>query len=135
MATLSIVPASFKTFRRRQDYKRSCSLAIYLITRSLWTVSDGNLSHHLSWTTSIRTESCLNLRILLKGKSNSVLLCFRVNVSLANFIDMLIDYPYSKEYAYAMFDKLQEMSVMTADQNSRYKRHIRNLEAEDEGDY
>jgi hypothetical protein len=48
---------------------------------------------------------------------------------------MLIDYPYSKEYAYAMFDKLQEMSVMTADQNSRYKRHIRNLEAEDEGDY
>lgn len=71
----------------------------------------------------------------MKGKSNSVLLCFRVNVSLANFIDMLIDYPYSKEYAYAMFDKLQEMSVMTADQNSRYKRHIRNLEAEDEGDY
>jgi hypothetical protein len=44
-----------------------------------------------------------------------------VNVSLANFVDMLIDYPNSKLYAYGMFDKLTEMGVMTDDQNSKYK--------------
>lgn len=52
----------------------------------------------------------------------------RLNVSLANFIDTMIDYPNSKEYAYGMFDKLQEMAVMSADQNSRYKQHIQDLE-------
>jgi len=44
-----------------------------------------------------------------------------LNVSLANFIDMMIDYPNSKIYAFTMFDKLQEMGVMTEDLNSKYK--------------
>jgi len=51
-----------------------------------------------------------------------------INVSLANFLDMMIDYPNSKQYAYAMFDKLTEMGVMTTDQNSKYKLHCDNLE-------
>jgi hypothetical protein len=29
-----------------------------------------------------------------------------MNVSLANFIDTLIDYPNSREYAFDMFDRL-----------------------------
>lgn len=36
-----------------------------------------------------------------------------LNVSLANFIDMMIDYPNSKIYAFTMFDKMQEMGVMS----------------------
>ena len=42
---------------------------------------------------------------------------FRINVSIANFLDMLIDYPNSKQYANDMFDKLLKMGVMTQDQN------------------
>lgn len=38
-----------------------------------------------------------------------------MNVSLANFIDMLIDYPNSKRYAFDLFDKLEGMGVMTKD--------------------
>jgi len=40
---------------------------------------------------------------------------FRINVSIANFLDMLIDYPNSKQYANDMFDKLLTMGVMTQD--------------------
>ena len=53
---------------------------------------------------------------------------FRVNVSLANFVDMMIDYPNSKQYAFGMFDKLAEMGVMTESQNAKYKQHCENLE-------
>ena len=42
---------------------------------------------------------------------------FRLNVSIANFLDMLIDYPNSKQYVNDMFDKLLIMGVMTQDQN------------------
>ncbi len=42
---------------------------------------------------------------------------FRLNVSIANFLDMLIDYPNSKQYVNDMFDKLLKMGVMTQDQN------------------
>lgn len=48
-------------------------------------------------------------------------------MSLANFLDILIDYPNSKMYAFGMFDKLTEMGVMTDDQNSKYKQHCENL--------
>lgn len=51
-----------------------------------------------------------------------------INVSISNFVDMLIDYPNSKQYANEMFDKLLEMGVMTKDQNQLYKQHIENLE-------
>jgi len=52
---------------------------------------------------------------------------FRVNVSLANFVDMIIDYPNSKLYACGMFDKLTEMGVMTKDQNTKYKQHCEDI--------
>ena len=42
-------------------------------------------------------------------------LTFRINVSISNFMDMLIDYPKSKDYVNEMFDKLLEMGVMTKD--------------------
>lgn len=51
-----------------------------------------------------------------------------VNVSLANFVDMLIDYPNSKKYAFGLFDKLTDMKVMSEDQNAKYKQHCQNLE-------
>ena len=38
---------------------------------------------------------------------------YRINVSLSNFMDMLIDYPKSKDYANEMIDKLLEIGVMT----------------------
>ena len=49
-------------------------------------------------------------------------------MSLANFVDMLIDYPNSKQYAFGMFDKLKDMGVMSQDQNNLYKKHCENLE-------
>ena len=51
-----------------------------------------------------------------------------VNVSLANFVDMLIDYPNSKIYAFDLFDKLVEMEVMAQEQCARYKQHLNNIE-------
>jgi len=51
-----------------------------------------------------------------------------VNVSLANFVDMLIDYPNSKLYAFDLFDKLVEMEVMAQEQCVRYKQHLTNIE-------
>ena len=47
---------------------------------------------------------------------------------MANFVDMMIDYPNSKQYAFGMFDKLAEMGVMTESQNAKYKQHCENLE-------
>ena len=52
----------------------------------------------------------------------------RVNVSLSNFIDMLIDYPNSKTYAGGMLDKLLLINLIDIDQLTRYKQHIENLE-------
>ncbi len=51
-----------------------------------------------------------------------------MNVSLANFVDMLIDYPNSKIYAFDLFDKLVAIDVMTAEQCARYKQHLQNIE-------
>lgn len=52
-----------------------------------------------------------------------------MNVSLANFVDMLIDYPNSKIYAFDLFDKLVEMEVMEKDQCVLYKKHLENIQA------
>ena len=51
-----------------------------------------------------------------------------MNVSLANFADLMIDYPNSKEYAFSMFNKMRELDLFTADQLQRYKQHVENLE-------
>jgi hypothetical protein len=51
-----------------------------------------------------------------------------VHVSLANFIDTMIDYPRSKEYAFEMFDRLEGMNILTREQLAKYKLHVQNLE-------
>jgi len=51
-----------------------------------------------------------------------------VNVSMANFLDMLIDYPNSKDYAFGVFEKLNEMELLSADLVSKYKQHVENLQ-------
>ena len=53
-----------------------------------------------------------------------------MNVSLANFADMLIDYPNSKLYAFQLLDRLTEMGVMDLDRASKYKQHCKDLEQE-----
>lgn len=53
----------------------------------------------------------------MKGKYFFSSKLFRINVSISNFVDMLIDYPNSKVYVNELFDKLLEMGVMTNDQN------------------
>ena len=50
-----------------------------------------------------------------------------MNVSLSNFLDMLIDYPNSKTYAGNMLDRLLKINLIDEDQLSRYKQHIMNL--------
>lgn len=52
----------------------------------------------------------------------------RVNVSLANFADLMIDYPNSKEYAFNMFSKMKELGLFSQDQLELYKQHLDNLE-------
>lgn len=51
-----------------------------------------------------------------------------VHVSLANFIDTLIDYPKSREYAFQMFDRLGQLGVLKQEMIAKYKQHVDNLE-------
>lgn len=52
---------------------------------------------------------------------------FSVNVSMTNFDDMMVDYPYAKDYAFDLFDKLYELSLLDDLQLSNYKKHVNNL--------
>ena len=49
-------------------------------------------------------------------------------MSLANFIDTLIDYPMSRIYAGELFDRLGEKGILQEDQIKNYKLHVENLE-------
>jgi hypothetical protein len=53
-----------------------------------------------------------------------------VHVALANFLDTLIDYPMSKEYAFAMFERLGTLGVMQ--KIDSYKQHVEMLLKEEE---
>lgn len=57
-----------------------------------------------------------------------------MHVSLANISDSIIDYPNSKDYAFQMFDKLNEMGIITKEMVEKYKKHVENL-VEDDPDY
>lgn len=57
---------------------------------------------------------------------------FSVHVSLANFIDTMIDYPMSQQYAFQMFERLGAIGVMTEEQVRTYKLHVENLQSEEE---
>lgn len=57
-----------------------------------------------------------------------------MHVSLANLEDTLIDYPNSKEYAFQMFEKMNELQLLTKEQVETYKKHVENL-MDDNYDY
>jgi hypothetical protein len=57
-----------------------------------------------------------------------------VHVSLANFIDTLIDYPNSKNYSFQMFEKLHTLGILKTEMLEKYKKHVENL-MEDNADY
>jgi hypothetical protein len=42
-------------------------------------------------------------------------------VSLANFIDTLIDYPKSLDYAFQMFEKLAQLGILKSEEKEKYK--------------
>jgi len=62
-----------------------------------------------------------------KGKQFEVLILFSVNVSMTNFDDMMVDYPYAKDYAFDLFDKLHELRLLDDQQLNNYKKHVNNL--------
>ncbi len=51
-----------------------------------------------------------------------------MHVSLANFIDTLIDYPMSRVYVFELFDKLGSLGILQQDMIQKYKQHVENLE-------
>ena len=40
---------------------------------------------------------------------------------MARFVDTLIDYPNSKEYAFIMFDRLGDLGILAGDMIEKYK--------------
>ena len=54
-----------------------------------------------------------------------------MHVSLANFIDTMIDYPNAKEYSFDMFEKLAEIGILTKEMIEKYRKHVENLQCED----
>jgi len=51
-----------------------------------------------------------------------------MHVSLANFIDTIIDYPQSREYAFEMFDRLGLLGIIKEDMIDKYKTHVDNIQ-------
>lgn len=51
-----------------------------------------------------------------------------VNVAMVNFSDMIIDYPNAKEYAFGLFDKLNELGMLSGEMLTKYKQHVVQLE-------
>lgn len=64
-----------------------------------------------------REEQLLTDKEILEG----------IHVSLANFMDTMIDYPRAKEYSFEMFEKLGELGVLNAEQIQKYKQHVENM--------
>jgi hypothetical protein len=54
-----------------------------------------------------------------------------MHVSLANFIDTIIDYPNSRVYAFDMFERLGAAGILKADMIPKYKQHVEHLQDED----
>ena len=46
---------------------------------------------------------------------------------MTNFDDMMVDYPYAKDYAFDLFVKLHELQLLDDQQLSKYKQHVDNL--------
>jgi len=54
-----------------------------------------------------------------------------VNVSLANLMDTLIDYPGSKQYVFWLLEQLKECGLMDPEMEARYKKHVEKVAADD----
>ena len=65
-----------------------------------------------------------------KGKVLASNLC-RMHVSLANFIDTIIDYPNSRVYAFDMFERLGAAGILKSDMIPKYKQHVEHLQDEE----
>lgn len=48
-------------------------------------------------------------------------------MSLANFLDTLIDYPNSTKYSFQMFEKLHNLGILNSEMVEKYKKHVENL--------
>ena len=62
-----------------------------------------------------------------KGKPISSLTFDSVNVSMTNFDDIMVDYPYAKDYAFDLFEKLHALQLLDEMQLNNYKKHVNNL--------
>ena len=102
--TESMLLTSSKTSARRPRPRTTSWWAIFWTTPTHRTAMAGRESSVWSLITSIFKPSSSQGSWWLKGKYFTLIsfLC-RVNVSLANFADLMIDYPNSKEYAFTMF--------------------------------
>jgi len=118
---LNTVRMNFWTFRPKLDSKPLSLWVTYWIMRFRWIQLCGLLYLRSYSIASILIGNFSRHKIWSRGKFRFFLTSFRINVSMTNFVDMLIDYPNSKVYASDMFDKLLEMGVMTKDQNQLYK--------------
>jgi len=46
---------------------------------------------------------------------------------MTNFDDMMVDYPYAKDYAFELFEKLHALQLLDEMQLNNYKKHVNNL--------
>ena len=53
---------------------------------------------------------------------------YSLNVSMANFVDILIDYPNSKIYVEQLFERLCKENILSERQVANYRLHIENVE-------
>jgi len=56
------------------------------------------------------------------------LIFYSINVCVACLPDLIIDYPHAKNYANEIFTLAVKHEVMTTDDETKYKKHIENLE-------
>ena len=47
---------------------------------------------------------------------------------MARFVDTIIDYPNSKLYATELVERMEQTSVLTAEQATNYRLHIAHIE-------
>ena len=55
-----------------------------------------------------------------------------INVCVANLPDLIIDYANAAKYAVELISKAKNYNILTAEQEEKYKEHIRNLEEEED---
>lgn len=90
---------------------------------SVWTRQVGKKSLTWLWRSFVCSKEHLVWMSYSKGKIwiVALILGFRVHVSMANFIDTLIDYPKSLDYSFQMFDKIGQLGILKGEEIEKYK--------------